>query len=110
MVWPPWANYNIIHGANGFSYACEKLRASTTSERPEAESELVQIILTRASASQSVAVVSSLCRVAVTWNDLSLWLRALKACDAERSIAALGGENRIYQAISRWGFESIKPV
>ncbi|RPD82293.1 hypothetical protein L226DRAFT_497438 [Lentinus tigrinus ALCF2SS1-7] len=109
VIWPRWANFDIIHGVNGLSYACEKLRTSTTLQATSDESELANLVLTRASASHCTAIVSSLCRVALTWKDLSLWKQAVDHCDATRSIAAFGGDRHIRRAVATFGFQEIRP-
>lgn len=99
-----------MHGSNGFSYACEKLRASTSFQSTSEESELAGIVLARASPSQSAAIVSSLCRVALTWKDYGLWKQAVTRCDAIRSLAAFGGENHLRRAVTTFGFQGVKPL
>ncbi|OSD00799.1 hypothetical protein PYCCODRAFT_1469016 [Trametes coccinea BRFM310] len=44
---------------------------------------------------------------AIAWGDLSLWLRAVKSCDAERSIAALQDRN-VLEALKKFGFPAIR--
>lgn len=107
-MWPSWAHFDVVHGSEGFSYACETVQHSTSPKPTGEETELTEIILARASTSQSTAVVNSVCCAAIRWKDLSLWLRAVKACDAERSINALE-EEHIYRAVTAFGFAKMKP-
>ena len=105
-MWPQWAQFDLVHGANGFAYACKKLATSITSVATQEEAELARIILARASPSQSKAVVKSVCHVALAWKDLPLWFEAVQACDAERSLAALREDN-IYRALETFGTQEI---
>ena len=107
-MWPQWAHSDIIHGADGFAYACKKLEASVTSVATHEEAKLARIVLARASQFQSTAVVSSVCRVALAWKDLPLWFEAVKVCDAERSLETLE-EGNIYRALETFGTEKILP-
>ncbi|RDX51144.1 hypothetical protein OH76DRAFT_1401917 [Lentinus brumalis] len=109
VIWPQWANFDIMHGANGLSYACDKLRTSTSLQPTPEESELANLVLTRASASHCTAIITSLCRVALTWRNLSLWKQAVHRCDATRSIAAFGGGSHIHRAVATFGFQEVKP-
>ncbi|KAJ8455552.1 hypothetical protein ONZ51_g12411 [Trametes cubensis] len=108
VMWPSWAHFDMIHGSNGLSYACQKIRASTSSHPTAEEKELVDIILARAGPSHCAAVVSSLCHTALVWRDLSLWTRAVKKCNAERSVTTLQ-EGNILKAVKTFGFSSIQP-
>ncbi|KAI9060522.1 hypothetical protein FKP32DRAFT_1595275 [Trametes sanguinea] len=107
VIWPPWANFDMVHGANGFDYACRRISASTSTQPTAEELELAEIILTRATLSQAAAVISSVCRAAITWGDVTLWLRAVLTCDAERSIATLQDRN-ILDALKKFGFAKIR--
>ncbi|PIL31359.1 hypothetical protein GSI_06058 [Ganoderma sinense ZZ0214-1] len=108
VLWPKWAHFDLVHGSEAFSFACEELRASTSQEATEDEVELVEIILARSTASKAKDVVSSVCRVALTWKDFSLWFRAVRACDAEKSIGALQVDN-ILRAVATFGFDEVQP-
>lgn len=108
VMWPAWAHFDLVHGSEGFTYACQRIRDSKSSQPTTEETELTEIVLVRANATTSGAVVESVCRAALRWGDLSLWFRAIKACDAERSIAALG-EKHIYLAVAVFGFSEVKP-
>ncbi|KAL1951365.1 hypothetical protein VTO73DRAFT_514 [Trametes versicolor] len=108
VMWPAWAHFDLIHGSEGFTYACQRIRDSKSSQPTTEETELTEIILVRANATKSGAIVESVCRAALRWKDLSLWFRAIKACDAERSISALG-EKHIYLAVDAFGFAEVKP-
>lgn len=108
-MWPSWAHFDVVHGSEGFSYACGTIQHSTSPKPTQEETELTEIILARASPSKSAAVVRSVCFAAIRWKDLSLWLRAVKgACDAEQSTNALG-EDHIHLAINAFGFTKVKP-
>lgn len=108
VMWPSWAHFDIMHGSEGFTYACQKIRESKTLQPTPEETEMTEIILVRANSTTCGAVVDSVCRAALRWKDLSLWFRAVKACDAERSIVALG-ENHVYLAVAAFGFSEVKP-
>lgn len=105
IMWPSWAHFDVVHGSEGFSYACKAIRQSTSQKPTAEETELTEIILARATASQSVEVVQSVCHAAIRWKDVSLWSRAVKVCEADRSIGTLN-EDHVYQAISAFGFAS----
>ncbi|KAI0720050.1 hypothetical protein C8T65DRAFT_568354, partial [Cerioporus squamosus] len=107
VVWPQWAEFELVYGPSGFLDACKRLRACDTTQPTAEDVELVEAILARTESSTSDAVMSSVCRVAVMWGDLPLWLRVVKACDAERSIAAMEEEN-IYRAVSAFGFQQVQ--
>ena len=74
----------------------------------EEETELANIVLSSATASQCKSVMDSVCRVALTWQDLSLWFRGVKAADAERSIATMHEDN-IFKALAIFGAQQILP-
>lgn len=108
VLWPPWAHFDIIHGAEGFAYACAQLQKSNTTKPTGDEQSLTDVIMARAKPSDSANVVSSICRVAIQWNDLDLWNRAVVACEAERSIDTLKEENALL-ALKKFGFKDIHP-
>ncbi|EIW64174.1 uncharacterized protein TRAVEDRAFT_68036 [Trametes versicolor FP-101664 SS1] len=110
IMWPAWAHIDILYGSGpgGLSDACETIQQSTTRKPTEEETELASMILARATPSDSAAVVKGVCFAAIRWKDLSLWLRAVKACDAERSIKILG-EDHIYSAIAAFDFAKVRP-
>ena len=108
VIWPKWANFDLIHGPKAFSVACDQLRASTSQEPTEEEAELTDIVLARSNASRAKDVVSSVCHVALAWKDFSLWFRAVRACDAEKSLDTLQ-VNNILQAVATFGFDEVQP-
>ncbi|KAH9897752.1 hypothetical protein C8Q73DRAFT_370472 [Cubamyces lactineus] len=108
VMWPSWAHFDMVHGSNGLSYACQKIRESTSLRPSVEEMDLVEIILARAGPSHCATVISSLCHVAVIWKDFPVWARAVKVCDAERSINSLQEEN-VFKALSVFGFQNIRP-
>lgn len=110
IMWPAWAHIDILYGSGpgGLSDACETIQQSTTRKPTDEETELASMILARATPADSAAVVKGVCFAAIRWKDLSLWLRAVEACDAERSIKTLG-EDLIYNAISAFEFAKVRP-
>lgn len=110
IMWPAWAHIDILYGSGpgGLADACEAIQQSTTRKPTEEETELTSMILARATPSDSAAVVKGVCFAAIRWKDLSLWLRAVEACDAGRSIKTLG-EDHIYSAITTFEFAKVRP-
>ena len=100
----------MVHGPKAFAYACKQLRSSTSLEITPQDSDLAQAILARASPAKSAEVIETVCTVAMRWNNITLWSRALKSCDAERSIETLGGEQHVYQALTQWSFRKVRPT
>ncbi|RPD82298.1 hypothetical protein L226DRAFT_22082 [Lentinus tigrinus ALCF2SS1-7] len=107
VVWPQWAEFELVHGPYGFLDACKRLRACNNTQPTAEDSELVEGILARTDESTNEAVMESVCRVALLWDDFPLWLRTVKACDAEQSISAMGEEN-IYRTVSVFGFQQVR--
>lgn len=98
-----------MHGVEGFKYACDKIRTTTSLVPTAEEKELVDYILRSASAASSSDVIKSVCSAATVWKDLSLWVRAVKACDGERSLVILGEEN-ISKALAAFAFEDVRAM
>lgn len=109
VIWPDSSHFDIMHGADGFKYACEKIRTTTSAAPTAEESDLADYILRNTLASNHGDAIKSVCFAACIWQDLSLWVRAVKAGDAERGIAILGEDN-INKALSTFGFEDLCPV
>ncbi|TFK79950.1 hypothetical protein K466DRAFT_533441 [Polyporus arcularius HHB13444] len=107
VLWPQWAEFELVHGPGGFLDACKRLRACNTAQPTAEDAELVEAILARTEPSTSDAVMSSVCKVALMWGDLPLWLRTVKACNAERCISAMEEEN-IHRAVSAFGFQPLQ--
>ncbi|KAI0800543.1 hypothetical protein C8Q74DRAFT_1237196 [Fomes fomentarius] len=103
VLFPHWARFELIDGPDGFTDACNRLRARNATEPSPKDLKLVEDILARAGPLHCEMIVSCVCSVAIMWNDLSLWLRTVKLCDAEQSLLALGEDN-IYSAVARFGF------
>ncbi|KAI1793099.1 hypothetical protein LXA43DRAFT_1002796 [Ganoderma leucocontextum] len=108
VIWPESAHFDLLHGSKAFAFACAQLSASTSQDPTEEEAELANIVLARSNASRAKDVVSSVCRVALTWKDFSLWFRGVRACDAETSIGTLQADN-ILRAVATFGFDEIQP-
>ncbi|KAH9849223.1 hypothetical protein C2E23DRAFT_888412 [Lenzites betulinus] len=108
VMWPAWAHLDIISGSEGIAYACQKLRESNSPLPTTEETELTEVILIRAGVEHSASVVNSVCLAAIRWKDLTLWFRAVKACDAERSVRTIG-EEHLFLAIYSFGFSDVKP-
>ncbi|KAI0714887.1 hypothetical protein C8Q76DRAFT_784084 [Earliella scabrosa] len=107
VVWPSWSHFDIIHGEEGFAYACRKIAQFTSGKPTSEELELVDIALSRATQYECNEVVNSVCRAASSWGDLDIWIRAVKACDADRDIKTLREEN-ILRAVEAFGFYSVE--
>lgn len=108
VLWPPWAHVDLLHGSEALTYACSQLQDSNNTRPTGHETDLVNIVLARAKPSDAASVVTSVCRVAIAWDDLDLWNRAVKVTNAERSIAALQEPN-ILSALKKFGFNKMKP-
>ncbi|KAL1938924.1 hypothetical protein VTO73DRAFT_11077 [Trametes versicolor] len=109
VIWPSWADFDVDQGRKAFPEACARLRASASLRPSREEEELVDLVVARATPESSSEVVDSVCRTARTWKDLNIWLSAVKACDADRSIATLDREN-ICGAVDVFGFEAVRHI
>ncbi len=65
------------------------------------------MIFGRASSSHSAEVVAGVCPATIAWGRPDLWVRAMTACDAQRSVETLDVEN-VRHAIERFGFTDVK--
>lgn len=65
------------------------------------------MILSRTDVAQNADVAKTLCHAAILWGDVDLWLRAVRACEADRGISELGSDN-VVVAIGEFGFDAIK--
>lgn len=106
VLFPHWARFELTDGPGGFTDACRRLRACNTEPSPT-DSKLVEDILARAGPLHCEMILSCVCHVAIVWNNLLLWLRTVKLCDAEQSLFALGEDN-IYSAVARFGFPPVQ--
>ncbi|KAH9950171.1 hypothetical protein B0H21DRAFT_831190 [Amylocystis lapponica] len=93
VIWPDANNHDMMSGAEGFHYACKKIRTTTSMKPTPDETKLMDYILSETSASSCSEAMRSICFAACVWQDLSVWIRAIKACDAERGISVLGEVN-----------------
>ncbi|KZT09482.1 uncharacterized protein LAESUDRAFT_756442 [Laetiporus sulphureus 93-53] len=109
VIWPKRNDVDIMHGAEGLQYACDTIKASNSASPTADEMDMVDYIFHRASASDATTVVPSVCEAAVRWKDLATWVRVIKVCDAERSIATIGVNNAC-SAFLVFGFTSIKII
>ncbi|KAI0717694.1 hypothetical protein C8T65DRAFT_804649 [Cerioporus squamosus] len=107
VMWPSWADFDLVHGQRAFSAACHQLRPSTGDHPTAEQQELVDLILAHASPSSRPQVIDSVCRAACAWHDKSLWDRALDACSADADVESLGFEN-ICLAVKAFGFANIQ--
>lgn len=97
----------MAQGSKAFAEACERLRTTDHVHPTADEQELVDLVLAYATAESVVDVRDSACRVACLWRSLDIWVRAVKACDASRSIGTLGSDNS-HNALKVFGFEAIQ--
>ncbi|KAI0714877.1 hypothetical protein C8Q76DRAFT_728553 [Earliella scabrosa] len=107
VVWPQHGHFEFMHGSQGFATACDQLQNSKSSSPTAKETELIEFVLANAVPENCAAVVSSVCPVACVWGDASLWLRAVKACDATRAIEHLRVQN-LLEAVHTFGFDAVK--
>ncbi|KAH9936700.1 hypothetical protein B0H21DRAFT_758571 [Amylocystis lapponica] len=110
VIWPEWNNLDNVYGLSSCRRACEQLRTTTSLAPTPRDIELVEYVIRDASLqTREKLVMQSVCSAACTWKDFSIWMRAVDACDAQRSISALGEEN-IQSAVSTFGFSSLKAI
>ena len=106
VLFPRWARLDSAYGTHNIRDAYEQLLTCDTSEPTPVYLELVEHILS--CPSKSAPYVEAVYRAALLWKDVSLWLRAVKACDAERAVWALGKDN-VDNALKRFGFDPLRP-
>ncbi len=109
MIWPSWSHFDILHGEKGLEYACKRLGSSTSSKPTREERELAEIVVLRANPLNCERVIKTAGKAARTWKDLALWLRVIKACDADSGIRYLHEKN-VLGAIETFGFEAVRPT
>ncbi len=107
VIWPSWSNIEILSGGNGFAYACRRIAESTSTTPTQAERELVDIALARTAIYDREEVIKIICKAARSWGDLSLWIRAVKASDADSGIKNMHEKN-ILSAVKVFGFEPVR--
>ena len=103
-MWPEWAHFEV---ASGLVEGCDSLQRDTGTKPAAVDRELIENLLARADSPQRDMVLSSVCHAAIVWKDLSLWLRAVKTCDAERSVSSLGIDNT-REALNTFGLEGVQ--
>ncbi|GBE89811.1 hypothetical protein SCP_1701360 [Sparassis crispa] len=107
VIWPHWANNDILYDGD-LTDACDILHGTDSRKPTREETELTDYVLRNATMDKG-AVTESVCHAAVVWRDVSIWVRAVKACDAESSISALGDEN-VFHAVLTFGLDEIKSI
>ncbi|KAI0756099.1 hypothetical protein C8Q80DRAFT_1264201 [Daedaleopsis nitida] len=108
VLWPEWADFEVVNGPNAIQDACERLRAHEGSNPAPEDTQLVENVLANATAPHYEAILTSACRVALMWNNFELWLRTVQACNAARSISAVGTAN-VQMAVGTFGFQQMQP-
>ncbi|KAI0756143.1 hypothetical protein C8Q80DRAFT_1115759 [Daedaleopsis nitida] len=116
VLWPQSAQFSVTHGRNAIPNACQALRSRDNPMRTPEDDQLVEDVLANASAPHANAsvpshrqdILSSICHIALVWNDLALWLRTVRVCDATRSISVIGAE-KVQMAVGTFGFEQMRP-
>ncbi|KAI0720055.1 hypothetical protein C8T65DRAFT_736222 [Cerioporus squamosus] len=93
VIWPSWSHFDIVHGENGLEYACKRLGSSTSPKSTREERELAEIVVSQAKPLNCERVMKTAGKAARTWRDLTLWLRLVKACDADSGMRYLGEKN-----------------
>lgn len=107
VIWPSWSHLELVNGKEAFLQVCAQLRKTGLTTQSTAEQvKLVDIILGSATPEKYEDIVSSVCPVAIAWNELELWMRAVQLSGAVRSIAHMRQENMLL-ATATFGFANL---
>ncbi|KAF7355229.1 Zn(2)-C6 fungal-type domain-containing protein [Mycena sanguinolenta] len=108
VVWPHRRNAEMVYGDD----PGDALSVLTSGDEDDEECRLLAKFLLRGIASGRFgdSIVQGLCKTAVRWNNLPLWLKTLDVCDATKILEILSAR-RIVEAIEVFGFdEGIRDV
>ncbi|KAJ8472518.1 hypothetical protein ONZ51_g8465 [Trametes cubensis] len=94
VIWPSWAQLDVVGGREGFSRACEVF--DHFRYKPTAELE-------RNPEREALRTVSS---CALRWADPYLWIRIVEACDVKLS-ADMIWKLRFKEAIDAFGLDTV---
>jgi hypothetical protein len=110
VVWPLAHNAEVEYDDDP-SEAFNVINITDSSKPNREERQMVKYLLRGVASGKlsSQEVAQCVCQAACTWNDLTLWLRAVKLCGAEGNIDVLGAEG-LSNAIRLLGFESVRPM
>ncbi|KAF7352874.1 Zn(2)-C6 fungal-type domain-containing protein [Mycena venus] len=103
VLWPHRRNAEMAYG----DHPDRALAVLASQDEPDGECRLLARFLLRGIASQRFgdSTVQGLCKTAVQWKDLSLWLKTLDACDPNKVLNILTARP-IVDAIEAFGFET----
>ncbi|KAI0714876.1 hypothetical protein C8Q76DRAFT_439528 [Earliella scabrosa] len=106
VIWPHCNHLDVLHGHVTLPNLCSILKDKYEFPTRKAD-KFADYITARARPSDSAIIVDGVCSLACTWKDAGLWLRAVRACDAERSLSELQEANA-REAIRSFGLDMIK--
>ncbi|KAJ6515990.1 hypothetical protein C8R45DRAFT_226413 [Mycena sanguinolenta] len=102
VVWPHRRNAEMVYGDNPQN----ALDVLASGDEDNEECRLLAKFLIRGIASGRFgdSIVQGLCKTAIRWNNLPLWLKTLDVCDATKILDILSAR-RIIKAIEVFGFD-----
>ncbi|TCD68476.1 hypothetical protein EIP91_010651 [Steccherinum ochraceum] len=110
VIWPHYNNFAIQYGENNVPRACQSLAKITTTAPSADDTALADFVLSRAAKLVPTDVVQAVTRVALRWNDPSLWVRAVRACSVRgKGLAMFPQPQPIFDALALFGTQDILP-
>jgi hypothetical protein len=104
ILFPVSKELDILLNAGGVSYALQN-----KDSRPHEEDRTVaNFILGRIKRGNKVPALA-MADLAMQWNDLTMWIRVIKASEADKSLDVLGAD-KFVAAWKAFSFEAIHPT
>lgn len=105
-MWPPWANDGVLRKV---ARALEIVKACRSSCPQAGEQEALETVLDGALPADAPDALPDVARVALSWKDLPLWLRAVQAYDGDTPVQSLDWAD-IHAAYKTFGFAEVQAV